>query len=784
MGAGIAAHLAAAGCKTHLLDIVPKDAAPHQRSSIAQGALAALTRSKPPALMSPALLARLIPGNLEDDLVAAVAQSDLVIEAVVERLDIKTQLFSRVAQAAGPETILASNTSGIPIDSIAAGLSEEAQKRFLGLHFFNPPRWMHLLEVIPGTKTDPAVVKAASDFCDVALGKGIVPCRDTPNFIGNRVGIAEMLLTFEAAKKYGLTVEEIDFLNGPLLGRPRTGSCRLGDMVGLDIIGHVVKNLQEGLSGEIGASNYDPLYEIMRVPEVVSKLTESGRLGDKTGAGFYKKTQDEKGKTKILSLDLLTVEYRDRIEPHFVELEQSLKLHGIQDRVKNALNAEGKAGDFVRAVLLPLFNYVATLTGQICETPQQIDDAMRWGYGWQLGPFELLDAAGPGLVIDKLKGQGTSVAPALEALMKSGDDSRFYSKKGETPEVWVPTKGRQPLSQPAGAIFLDQIRDKHTIESNPSASLIDLGDGIGCLEFRSKANILDDGVVGMIERAPTLLHERGFVGMVLGNQADHFCRGANLMHIAGLIAQKNFAGVEAAVKALQDSFMGLRHGPVPVVAAPLGQTFGGGTEACLHCERIQAGADLFMGLVEVGVGVLPAGGGLKEIARRASAWAAQVPNQDPYEWVRRGFEAVATAKVSMSAMEARDTGFLSQDDRITFNRSRVIQDAKAQALALATAGWVPPDREEPISVIGAPGGANLMMGVQMFEWGGYASEHDKLIGQKIVHVLSGGMGQSAGATTAQALLDLEREAFVSLCGEEKSFARIQHMLKTKKPLRN
>jgi 3-hydroxyacyl-CoA dehydrogenase len=785
MGAGIAAHLAAAGCKTHLLDIVPKDASGRDRSRIAQGALKALAKSRPPALMSTSLLSRLLPGNLDDDLERAVGESDLVIEAVVERLDVKMSLFNKVAAAAKADAILATNTSGIPIDAIAAGLSEDAAGRFLGLHFFNPPRWMHLLEVIPGSRTKKSVLASASRFCDVALGKGIVPCRDTPNFIGNRVGIAEMLLTFRAAKQHGLTVEEVDFLNGPLLGRPKTGSFRLGDLVGLDIVGHVVGNLKEGLCAEVGAENFDPLYEIMSVPEVVKALVASQRLGDKSGAGFYKKAKDEKGRPNILSLDLVTLEYRDRIEPEFPELAQSLKLHSLEDRVKNALRAEGKSGDFVRAVLFPLFNYAAALTGIICETPQQIDDAMRWGYGWQLGPFQLLDAAGPSWVVEQLEKSGTKVSDGLAALVqKDGTSARFYAGPDEDPTVWVPGKGAQAVALPEGALFLNRLRSKHTIEENRSASLIDLGDGIACLEFRSKANILDDGVVTMIARAPEFLSEKGFKGMVLGNQADHFCRGANLMHIAGLIAQKNFSGIEAAIQTLQNAFMGLRHGPIPVVAAPIGQTFGGGTEACLHCAKVQAGADLFMGLVEVGVGVLPAGGGLKEIARRASEWAAQVPDQDPYHAVRRGFEAVATAKVSMSAMEARENGFLSAQDGITFHKSRVIQDAKSQALGLAHMGWVPPDREELISVIGAPGGANLMMGVQLFEWGGYASEHDKHIGQKIVHVLSGGMNVEKGQVTAQTLLDLEREAFVSLCGEEKTFARIQTMLKTKRPLRN
>jgi len=789
MGAGIAAHLAAAGCKTHLLDIVPQGIAPDapksKRSAISLAALKGLPKSRPPALMSKAAGSRLVPGNLEDDLEAAVAESDLVIEAVVERLDVKTSLFQRVAKAARADTVLATNTSGIPIDAIASGLPTEAAERFLGLHFFNPPRWMHLLEVIPGSKTSASVVGQASDFCDRVLGKGIVPCRDTPNFIGNRIGIAEMLLTFEATAELGLTVEEVDFLNGPLMGRPKTGSFRLGDLVGVDVMGHVVKNLEDGLCADESRDNFDPLYAKMKVPEIISKLIESGRLGDKTRGGFYKKTKDDKGKTSILSLDLATAEYRERAEPGFDELARSIKLHSLDSRIAASLRAEGKGGEFLRRVLIPLFNYSAYLSGTICETPQQIDDAMRWGYGWLKGPFELMDCAGLAWVAEEVKRQGGAVAPLLAELVASGDDEPKFYRDGESgPEVWRSPSGYGKVVQPAGALFLDQLAKTSVVLQNKSARLVDLGDGIACLEFRSKANILDDGVVELLGESTELLAAKGFAGMVLGNQADHFCRGANLMHIAGLIAQKDFDGVDAAVKALQDAFMNLRHGPIPVVAAPNGQTLGGGTEACLHCAEIQAGAELFMGLVEVGVGVLPAGGGLKEIARRASEWAAQVPGQDPYEWVKRGFEAAATAKVSMSAFEARDNGFLLVSDGITFHKSRIISDAKQRVLGLAARGWTPPDRNEGIQVIGAPGGANMMMGVQLFEWGGYASEYDKHIGRKIVHVLSGGMRTAAGTVTAQHLLDLEREAFVSLCGEQKTFERIQHMLTTKKPLRN
>lgn len=782
MGAGIAAHLAAAGCRTFLLDVVPRGlpegAKKSERCALALAALKALPKSRPPALMSSAVLSRITPGNIDDDLERAAGESDLVIEAVVERLDVKAALFARLAKASRPDCILATNTSGIPIGSIARELPEEAQGRVLGLHFFNPPRWMHLLEVIPSEFTRPEIALEASEFCDRALGKGIVPCKDTPNFVGNRIGIVEMLLTFEAASKGGLTVEEVDFLNGPLLGRPKTGSFRLGDMVGIDVLGHVVQNLERTLSADPSASNYDPLYARLKVPEAVQKLIDDKRLGDKTGAGFYKKTKGAGGKSEILSLDLKTLEYRPRIEPNFPEF--SLMKGGLElpQKVQKILEVPGRGGDFLRSVLIPLMNYSAALSGQICNTPQEIDEAMRWGYGWELGPIELLDAAGPAWVRQQVEAMGLPVASSL----KEVGDGAFYQAKED--KVFVPARGYVPVRRPDGVLDLGTLPASALVAENPSARVWDIGDGIGCVEFRSKANILDDGVVRMLGEAPDLLSGKGFRGLVVGNQSDHFCRGANLFYIAGLIAQKNFTAVEKAVFELQNAFMRLRHGPLPVVAAPIGQTLGGGTELCLHSAHVQAGADLFLGLVEAGVGVLPAGGGLKEIARRAAEWASEVPGQDPYPFVRRGFEAVMMGKVSGSAFEAKENGFLRASDGVTFNKRRVIADAKKRALALAEAGWVPPDPREPIPVIGEAGAANLLLGIEAFVWGGYASAHDKLIGQKVVHVLTGGKAPSGATKTAQDLLDLEREAFVSLTSEPKTFDRIRFMLENKKPLRN
>jgi 3-hydroxyacyl-CoA dehydrogenase len=786
MGAGIAAHLANAGIRTHLLDIVPKgvgaDAPKSARSKLALSALAALPKTKPPPLMLGDFAALITAGNFEDDLAEAVGNSDIVIEAIVERLDIKQSLFSKVAAAAKPTTILASNTSGIPISDIAQALPEQMRSRFLGLHFFNPPRWMHLLEVIPSKYTAADVVEEVERFSDRTLGKGVVLCRDTPNFIGNRIGIGEMLLTFAATTAGNYTIEEVDALNGKTVGRPKTGSYRLGDMVGLDVAGHVIRNLRDALSGDPSAPNFDPLFDKMQISPPMQFLLDKGWFGDKSGQGFYKKSTDAKGKRVILSLDLNTLEYREQIEPKFPELDA---LRGSPTaKVNKALRLEGRAGEFYRNVYLPLFNYSATLTGKICDTPKQIDDAMKWGYGWAMGPFELMDAAGPAWCAEQLRARGYEVAPAITALLAQGEGATWYKgRRGKDQQIFDGTRYVE-VETPAGVLILEAYKGEREIKANSSAALLDIGDGVALLEFRSKANILDEGVVTLMSEAPQLLADKGFVALVIGSQEDHFCRGANLLQIGMAAMQKNWAALDAAVNGLQQTVMNLRHGTLPVVVAPYGQTLGGGCEVSLHADHIQANADLFMGLVEIAVGVLPAGGGLKEIARRAHAHAAQLKPGDVFEWVRRGFEAAATGKVSMSAFEARATGWLTSSDGITFHKNRVVADAKRAALALATGNYVPPDRNEPIHVMGAPGGANLMLGIQEFGWGGFASEHDQLIGSKMIHVLSGGMKPSAGTVTAQELLDLEREAFLSLCGTEKTMARIKFMLDNRKPLRN
>ena len=792
MGSQIAAHLANAGMKVFLLDMVPKDAAADApaavRSKIAARALEAMLKNKRNPFMDPAFASRVTPGNFDDDLESSVAKSDLVLEAVIERLDVKQTLLRRVAEAAGDQTLLATNTSGLPVTARAEGLPDDARGRLVGMHFFNPPRYLHLLEIVPSEYTRPEVIEAARTIGDRMLGKGVVVCRDTPNFIGNRIGIAEMILTNKVTLEEGYTIEEVDFLNGPLVGRPKTGSFRLGDLVGIDVAALVIQNLAKATSGDPDAPNYDELHDLMVVPEVIQKMIERGWIGDKAGQGFYKKTRDEAGKRKILALDLATLEYRDKRKPEFGELARIAKHPDLEKRIHQAFRAEGRGGDFLRKVYLPLFAYAARRVGEICDTPAQIDQAMRWGYGWKKGAFEMWDAAGVGYCVEQMQKLGIEPPKAaLDLLERGGAEARWYGGTPATVTVFVPDSGSYREVPPIeGALNLDAFRnDRHRIHATKTAELLDIGDGIACLEFRSKMNILDAGVVELLATVFDHLEKAGgFRGLVIGNQGDHFSAGADAFQILMFAQQGKFKELEQVVETFQNTMMGLRHGPIPVVAAPFGMTLGGGCECSLQSDAIVASAELYMGLVEAGIGVVPAGGGLKELARRASEWAAQVPDGDPYPFLRRAWEAAATAKVSTSAFDARNLGFLRPTDGIEFHRDRVIARAKARAIALAEAGYVPPDPEEPITVVGAPHGASFLLGAWLFHQAGYASEHDKLIAEKIAHVLCGGMVPAKTQVTAKRLLELEREAFVSLCGTEKTRARIAHTLQTGKPLRN
>ncbi len=793
MGAQIAAQFANAGIRTHLLDIVPKGvdkgAPASKRNALALGAMKQMLKTKPAPYMNKAFAARITAGNIDDDLETAVAQSDLVLEAVIERLDIKKPLFDRIAKAAPAHAVLATNTSGLPVGSIAEDLPEDARRRVVGMHFFNPPRYMHLLEVVSSKFTDPDIAAQLSNFGDHVLGKGIVPCRDTPNFIGNRIGIGEMLLTFGTTFEDGYTVEEVDLLNGPLMCRPKMGSFRLGDLVGIDVAGLVIGNLKKGTSNDPAADNFDEMHDRMVVHPTIEQMFEKGMKGDKTGQGFYKKTKerDDKGRRVVLSLDLKTLEYRPRQKPKFPEVDAIRKNPDWKKRVHDAVRLEGRAGDFLRKVYLPLFNYAANRLGEISDGPQEIDDAMRWGYGWEQGPFAMWDAVGVKWAVEQLQGMGITPSPAALALLEAGgDEATWYAGSSNERTMFVPErKSHESVPTPAGIIVLDSLKEAgKVIEKNASASLIDLGDGIACVEFHSKMNSLDDGIGQMLVNAVTEPEKRGIRGIVVGNNGDNFSVGANIFFILASAGQGKWDDIDKAVDGFQQVQMSIRHSNIPVVVAPHGMALGGGCETVMHGNAVVAAAESYVGLVEIGVGLLPGGGGLKEIVRRASAWASQVPDGDPYPWVRRGFEAAAAATVATSADEAKAQGFIASDQTIVFNKNRVIAEAKRRAIGMAQGGYVPPDRNEPLQVIGASRGASFLLGAQLFEWGGYASAHDKLVAEKIAHVLSGGMEAAPGPKTAQDILDLEREAFVSLCGEQKTRDRMAHMLSTGKPLRN
>ena len=572
MGAQIAAHLANAGVRTHLLDIVPKGvdagAPPAKRNALSAGAVKQMAKTKPAPYMHKGFAGRIFTGNIDDDLENAVAQSDLIIEAVIERLDIKKPLFDRIAKASKPDAVLATNTSGLPVEKIVEDLPEAARNRVVGLHFFNPPRYMHLLEVVASKFSDPAIVADVSRFGDEVLGKGIVPCRDTPNFIGNRIGIAEMLLTNKVAFGDGYTIEEVDALNGKLVGRPKVASFRLGDMVGVDVPALVIKNLRTATSGDPSAANYDELHEQMVVHPGVEKMVEKGLLGDKTGSGFYKKTKekDAKGKRKVLTIDLDTLEYRDRKEPEFPELSKLFKVKPLEKRLHEALRSEGRVGDFLRKVYLPLFNYAANRLGEISDGPKEVDDAMCWGYNWSLGPFAMWDAIGVKWGVEQLTAMGVEVSAHAKALVdKYGDDAKWYGGNLSAPTVFVPKTGdHQALPQDPGKIVLAALKESgKTVDSNESASLIDLGDGIGCVEFHCKMNAIDDKLTDILLKSVTDYDKHGFRGIVVGNQGENFSVGANLFFVLALAGQSKWDEIDGMVKGLQDALMTLKHSDIP-----------------------------------------------------------------------------------------------------------------------------------------------------------------------------------------------------------------------------
>ena len=797
MGARIAAHFANAGVPSYLLDIVPPDADGPTRNKIAAAGLEAAKKSKPAAFMEPSLARFVTVGNFDDDL-KKLADVDWIIEAVVENLDLKRALLKKVEAIRTPGTIITTNTSGLPVGKIAEGFSDDFRRSWFGTHFFNPPRYMRLLELIPTPEADRALIDAVSHFCDVHLGKGVVIAKDTPNFIGNRIGTFSVLNVMRLMQEMNLTIEEVDALTGQAVGWPRSATFRTIDLVGLDILGHVVGNMTSNVKDERSD---------LRLPDFFTKMLERKWLGDKTKGGFYKKMKGGEGQEdERLALDWKTLEYHPRQKPKFPALDMAKNIDDTGTRLRTLLGLDGnapqkgdRAGAFLWAALSDLWTYSANRVPEISDSIVEIDRAMRLGFNWELGPFELWDAAGVEVTVARMKKDGKPVAANVEKLLAAGQKS-WYADDPKTASCrkyfQLATGTRRPVEVPAG-VWSTTVAKKSNgvVKKNSGASLIDLGDGVACLEFHSKMNSLGADIISLISQ--TLKPNGpgdGFDAFVITNDATNFSVGANLMLLLMSVQEDEWDDVDLAIRQFQGMTQAIKFSPKPVVAAPFGLCLGGGTEISLHAAARQPHAELYAGLVEVGVGLLPGGGGCKEMLLRAVDSAAASRGKvsgealagsvEMMEAVKKAFETIATAKVATSAHEARGLGFVSDADRITMNRERVLSDAKARVLELARAGYEPP---VPRTDIPAPGEsllAALKMGVYLMRQGDFITDYEVKLGGKIAEVLCVGNVTPGTPVSEQYILDLEREGFKSLCGEKKTQERIQFTLKTGKTLRN
>lgn len=792
MGAAIAAHLANAGVRVTLLDIVPRELTEKEekagltlkdkqvRNRIVQAGFDAALKSRPASFFSPNVANMVTLGNLEDDF-EVVGEADWIIEAIIENLAIKRSLFERVDKVRKAKAIVSTNTSGIPVNSMTEGMSEEFKQHFLGAHFFNPPRYLKLLEVIPAKETLPQVVDFISKFCEFRLGKGIVVCKDTPNFIGNRVFSVAGAFTMKYVLENGYTVPEVDSITGPLLGRPKTATFRLLDLVGLDVLDHVTGNLAELIPDDAAA-------QAVLTDEASANLTkamlDNKWLGNKTKVGYYKQVFVE-GKKEFWVLNLETMEHEPAGDkPRFDSVG---KVRGIEDvgkRIGALIQEEDRAAELARAVMFQLFSYSSAVIPEIADLPSSIDNALKWGFMHEAGPFEIWDAIGVAETSEKMKAAGFTPAGWVDEMLAAGFET-FYKYEGELiVGVYNPAEQSYHIfEQIPGIVNLPKLHAENKVVSkNDSASLIDLGDGVVCVEFHSKMNTFDTEIGAMINEALDRA-ETEFNAIVIGNQGEHFSAGANLFLIAMYSQQEQWDDLEAVVKGLQDMNMRLRYSSVPVVIAPFGYTLGGGAEVMMHASRIVSSGFLVTGLVEVGMGLLPAGGGTKEMIRRVLNPAMHTENADPMPFLQQLFMQIGTAKIATSPVEAMEFGMLTAPDRIVMNDDYLLMEAKREARHMADAGYIPPYKEK-VYAAGRDVLSTLRVGVYMFEEGKYISEHDALIGKKVAYVLTGGNISQPAWVDEQYILDLERENFMSLCGEKKTQERIWHFLQNGKPLRN
>lgn len=756
MGAQIALHFANAGIPSLLLDLT---------ADLARQGLDKARRLKPDPQFTPESASLVTTGGFDTDL-ERIAACDWVMEAVVERLDVKQPLLARVDQFRRPGTIVSTNTSGIPISALAESRSDDFRRHWIGTHFFNPPRYLRLLEIIPTADTDPAVVAAVTRVGDRLLGKGVVVAKDTPNFIGNHIGLYGVACTLQALASGRYTIEEIDAITGPAIGRPGSATFRTMDIAGVDVLAHVMRNLNERLAEERDRTAFV-------APPFVEQMVARGQLGEKTGKGFYERRKTSSGESEIWTLDWQALEYRPRQSARIASIEAGKSVDDLGERLRMLFNSQDKAGQFLRETLAPTLVYTARVTPAIAHTIDDVDRVMKWGFGWELGPFELFDTIGVREVMAAAIATGGHAVeggtPDLIQAVLSAGANRFR-------------EGLAPPAAPDLQILRTAKDQQRVVKRNAGASLVDLGDGVLAVEFHSKMNAIGGDTIAMLQ-AGVKEAAKNHRALVVGNDAAAFSAGANLMLVLLEAQEGNFDELDLMIRQFQQTMMQLRYSEVPVVVAPAGLTLGGGMEIALHGDRVQAAAETYMGLVEVGVGLIPAGGGTKEMLVRAMG-QLPTPQSDALPYVQKAFETVALAKVSASGPDGVRLGYLAATDGFTMNRERVMADAKARALERVREGYHRPAPRTAIRVGGQSVSAALKLGVHLAWRAGRASDHDKLIGNKLAHIFGGGALPHATTVSEQYLLDLEREAFLSLLGERKTLERIQHTLKTGKPLRN
>ncbi|MDX1543068.1 MAG: 3-hydroxyacyl-CoA dehydrogenase NAD-binding domain-containing protein [Christiangramia sp.] len=786
MGSGIACHFANIGVEVLLLDIVPRELNEKEqkkglsledkevRNRIVNESLQSALKSKPSPIYHQDFASRIKTGNLEDD-ISKVSEVDWIIEVVVERLDIKKQVFEKLEKHRKEGTLITTNTSGIPINFMTDGRSEDFKKHFCGTHFFNPPRYLRLFEIIPGKETSEEVLDFLHMYGEKFLGKKPVLAKDTPAFIGNRIGIFSIMSLFHMVKDMGMTIEEVDKLTGPVIGRQKSATFRTVDVVGLDTLVHVANGLYENVP-------QDEQHDLFALPDFIDTMMENEWYGSKTGQGFYKKIKKEDGSSEIKSLDLDPMEYRDQKSASFATLEQTKSIDNVEDRFEVLINGKDKAGEFYRKTFSALFAYVSNRIPEISDELYKIDDAMKAGFGWEHGPFQIWDAIGVKKGIEMMKKEGHEPASWVKGMLENGSESFYTVKEGQTYYYDIDSKEQKKVPGQDAFIILDNIRESKEVFKNSGVVVEDLGDGILNVEFRSKMNTIGGDVLDGINKAIDMA-EKEYQGLVVANNGKNFSVGANIGMIFMMAVEQEYEELNMAIKYFQDTMMRMRYSSIPTVAAPHAMTLGGGCELSLHADKVVAAAETYIGLVEFGVGVIPGGGGTKEMTVRAS----DTFQKDDVELnrLREHFLAIGMAKVSTSAYEAYDLNILQKGkDIVVVNPDRQLAIAKKHALLMAENGYTKPIQRTDIKVLGKQALGAFLVGTDQMKAGNYISEHDQKIANKLAYVMAGGDLSENQKVSEQYLLDLEREAFLSLTGERKTLERLQHMLKKGKPLRN